>query len=500
HLVAGAGAPAPGEDPGAFARRSGAHALLSGTVRVSGAHARVTWRMVDADRGAQIAAGSVRGAAADALHLEDELVADVRKGLGLHAEEGGFDSRAATRVPAAAERYQQALRYLVRYDNEASVDGAIAILERLSNASPDDAAVHATLARAYLAKFSLTRQHGWEGRAASEVEQAVRLAPDAPETMLALGELRLDSGEHGTALAAFERALALRPGLIEARLGVAQTHAAAGHAEAAEQACREVMAERPDDWRGYHQLGLTMFRRGEYERAVEPWRRVLQLTPDNARAASNLGSALFQMDRSEEAIEAYRRSLDLQPNSWAYSNLGTVFFYLGRYAEAVDVLERAVRLSLADPLTWGNLGNSCRHVPGMERQAAEALDQAIGLMQDRLRADPGDADGTARLAGWLVNRNRQDEARATIRRALDLAPDDVHAMAHAANVYCQLGEYEEALKWLEVARTRGFAREAIERAPDLAPLRGDPRFQRILEIHPKAPGPETRNRDGQGDS
>ncbi|MFI5372194.1 MAG: serine/threonine-protein kinase, partial [Candidatus Eisenbacteria bacterium] len=46
HLVAGAGAPAPGEDPGAFARRSGAHALLSGTVRVSGAHARVTWRMV----------------------------------------------------------------------------------------------------------------------------------------------------------------------------------------------------------------------------------------------------------------------------------------------------------------------------------------------------------------------------------------------------------------------------------------------------------------------
>jgi Flp pilus assembly protein TadD len=259
-----------------------------------------------------------------------------------------------------------------------------------------------------------------------------------------------------------------------------------------------MIAERPEDWRGYHQLGLVLFRRGEYERAIEPWRRVLQLTPDNARAASNLGSALFHMDRSEEAIEAYHRSIELQPNSWGYSNLGTVFFYLGRHTESVDAFERAVTLSLSDPLPWGNLGNACRHVPGLERRADEAIDQAIGLMQERLRSDPRDADGTARLAGWLVNRGRTDEARAAIRRALDLAPDDVHAMAHAANVYCQLGDHDEALKWLEIARTRGFAREAIERAPDLAPLRGDPRFQRILEIHPTHPG--MRDRGGQGES
>ena len=53
--------------------------------------------------------------------------------------------------PAALEHYVQALGYLQRYENEASVDGAIQILEKLARADARDARVAAALGGAYLA-------------------------------------------------------------------------------------------------------------------------------------------------------------------------------------------------------------------------------------------------------------------------------------------------------------------------------------------------------------
>jgi pentatricopeptide repeat protein len=53
-------------------------------------------------------------------------------------------------------------------------------------------------------------------------------------------------------------------------------------------------------------------------------------------------------------------------------------------------------------------------------------------------------------------------------------------MVHAANAYCQTGDSDEAFRWLRAAVDSGFGLDAIRHAPDLAPLRDDPRFSQLL--------------------
>ena len=491
HIVTDAGVPAPGEEPLAFARRAGAQLLLGGTLRLVGAHARITWRLTDPEHGVQIAGGTLRGAACDVFDLEDQLVAGVRGALGIPVDPALVRTRPVTRDPAEAERLQQAMSYLRRTYDESAMDGAIAILDRLAQSSPDNAVVWATLARANLFKFRLSGQHVWEGRATTAVERARRIAPEDPDVLLALGETHLAAGRSDLALREFEKALTKRSDWFEGRLGLAEAFKAAGHFEEAEEACRVAIDLAPEDWRGHQLLGTVQLRRGEFASAVGTWRRVMQLCPDNSRAASHLGGALFHLDRHEEAIDAYRLALRIQPNPNAFTNLGTVLFYLERYEEACDAFEKAVALGPSNPVMWGNLGNAARFVPARNARAREALDRAIGLMQERLSRNPENYDGWSRLAGWFANLDRADDARLAIDRAFAAAPDDVHVMVRAGNVFCQLGEHDDAIRWLERAVRAGYGVDAFVHAPDLAPLRSNPRFVRLLtagrDSHPSSP-------------
>jgi eukaryotic-like serine/threonine-protein kinase len=479
HLVT-AEPPAPEETVASYTRRVGAHALLAGTVQVESATARVAWRLLDADRGAQIAGGSVRGAAADVVSLEDELVADVRRGLGLKVETGGFDSRAVTQVPAAAERYQQARQYLTRSDNEASVDGAITILERLVAAAPTDASCHGTLARAFLAKYALARQHHWKDRAAAEVERAMELAPDAPETLLALGELHSRAGRPEEARVSLERALFSDPSSFEGRLDLALVLGDLRRGQEAVTRCREAIESRPDDWRGHHIMGMIRLARGEYALAIEAWQRALTLCPDNARVSDNLGTALFRSDRIADAVDAYRQSVAIRPTALALTNLGTALFFEARYPEAAAAFQTATELTPADPIVWGNLGNAQRLSPGLGGHARESLERAVGLMEERLSRTAQDADGWARIAGWYAALERRDEARLACGRALDIDGESASVLASVGHTYVLIGEIDVALRHLGAALDRGYGVGLLERSPDLRSLGEDPRFLEIL--------------------
>ena len=494
HVVTDAGTRLAGEDERAFSRRIGAQLLLTGSLRAAGSHVRIAWRLLDPELGTQIAGGTLRGAATDLFDLEDQLVADVRRALGIAADGLSHEWRPSATDPAAHERYVQALHYLQRFDHEASVDGAIGILERLTAAAPDDAPLHAALGRAYLAKHGLTRQHAWEGRAASAVEHGLRVAPESPDVLVALGEMHLAASRLDDALVEFQRALAMRPQWLDAQLGIAKAHDASGRSADAEAACRDAIGMRPEDWRGYHHLGLVLFRRGEYARAVEPWRRVLQLTPDNARAASNLGSALLHMDRHGDAIAAYQHSIEIQPSAWGYTNLGTALFYERRYDEATQAFEKAVALTPSDPLMWGNLGDARRLGGAPPEESREALERAVGLMKEGLQRSPGDAHGWSRLSAWLTGLGRGREAVEAVQRAYRLAPGDASVLASAGHTHYLTGDAESALRYFETALRQGYGVEALERSPDLEPFKSDPRFQRVLQSHRASRGEREHTR------
>ncbi|HET9251482.1 MAG TPA: protein kinase [Candidatus Eisenbacteria bacterium] len=485
HLVHGSpSTPATGDyDFKKVADELGANALLQGKLERAGSRLRVTYAVIDPSRGTRWGGGVVDGSIANPFDLEDEVVASVTSSLGLPATPA--ERRAASRPPdpAADERYAQALGYLRRYDNEASLDGAIRLLEQLISTEGDVAIYHAALTRAFLHKMDLTHVRLWESRAATACARAIELGPDEPEVHLAVGLLSSAGGRYPDALSKFSIVREHQRGWIEATLGAALAHLGSGAKEKALRAAESAVAASPEDWRTHSMLGWIHFVSGANLEAVDAFSRVTQLTPDNALGHLNLGNALYRLDRFDEAIEAYRRSISVHPYHLAYANLGTALYHVGKNEECITALTKATELNPADPIAWGNLGTACRWIGGHEVAAGEALDRAITLMRERLDRNPSFADGWGRLAAWLAERGSLPEAERMIRRALDLAPGDPSSMVRAGHVYFRLGDRKRCLEWLQKAVEAGYGKGELTRSREFSPLRDDPEFRQLVGIN-----------------
>jgi serine/threonine protein kinase/tetratricopeptide (TPR) repeat protein len=476
-IVPASGVPADLDDP-ALGRQLGANLILRGSMRRASMQLRVSFTLVDPHRALQVGADTVEGSTADLFDLEDRLAASVLAAMGLGA--ASVTRPLPPRDPAAQEHYVQALGYLQRFDDEASVNGAVALLERLAAGEPDSAVIHAALARAYLSKYRLTSERALESKAADACARALALDPRSLEVLLAQAEVFRRIGRYDDAVAIFERVLEQDSENYDAWIGIAAAHEGAGRIEATVRACREAIARRPGSWDAYNQLGFVFFRHCRYAEAAEAWEQFVRLAPQSALAHRNLGTAYFRLERLDEALRELRRSIEIQPNDNAYSSLGAILFYLGQYEEAAKALEKGTALRPTDARMWGNLGSAFRFIPGREARADEALDRAIALTRERLDRNPNEAVDWGVLAGYLANRSRIEEAEDAIERSLAAAPEDGECMGRAGSIYYQIGRREDGLRWLGEAVKRGFRLWRLERDPHLVGLRQDPEFERLL--------------------
>jgi len=112
---------------------------------------------------------------------------------------------------------------------------------------------------------------------------------------------------------------------------------------------------------------------------------------------------------------------------------------------------------------------------------AEDWGAAAAAFQKLTEADPKDGNAWHMLGFALHSAGKLDEALPAHLKATEF-PDVAQTAAYnAACAYALKGDKDKALEWLEKAMGFGFARpEVVELDPDLASLRGDPRFQALL--------------------
>lgn len=479
-----------------MARALGANLLLRGSVRRAGTQVRVSYGLWQPYRRLQIAGETLDGSVFDLFDLEDRLAASVIRSLGLEAPGAPLAARSGGRDPAARERFVQALGYLQRSDNEAHVDAAIALLERLERSEPESAAIHAALGRGCLFKYRLSSERAWEARGASACQRALELDAESPDVLLTLGHLGVSTGRFEEAIGHYRRSLGLRKNSHEALIGLARACEELGRFAEATRYCDEAIALRPGYWGGHAELGQLLVRQGRFEHAIEPWRKVVALCPDNQRGYVNLSRAYFDLGQYEDALGWCHQSIEVHPTAAAYSNMGTILYYLDRYDEAADAFQKAVGLRPADAKLLGNLGSTCMWIPARREQANEVLDQAIGLVRERLGRNPGQAEDWVQLSGWLANRGRHAEARDALVRGLALFPQDTTFLARAGVISHQIGDRAKALTYLGEAVSRGYSAKNLMRDPYLAGLRGDPSFEALNQGAVSTQGGQ-KSREGQ---
>jgi tetratricopeptide (TPR) repeat protein len=467
-------------DPFGAARSVGANLVVRSSVVRSGERVRIIYSVWNVQTRAQMAGGTVDGAASDLFGMQDQLAENVAAKLKLPKPAKKGSTPTGLETASEQERYIQALGYLQRYDKPASVDAAIRLLEALAAERPDAALVQAALGRGHLYKFNLTREKTWADKAAESASRAHRLAPELPEVDATLGELYIRTGKPQDATGAFRRALALQPGNFDALLGLARAYDAAGDAPQSEATYRRSIALQPSFWAGYSKLGGFYFNRGQYAQAAEMFRRVTELSADNARAFGNLGAAYQNAGAFDKALEAYHRSLALEPTHLTYSNIGTLEYVLGHYKNAADAFEKAIQITPGHFQLWVNLGDAYRWTKGLEGKAPAAYARAIELSRDELKVNPKDPFVLAHLGVCLAKTGKIQQARGPTQLALSLAPKNPEVLCLAAATANLEGRSAEALERIRRAVEAGYSRAIIARDPDFTNLRSESAFRETM--------------------
>ncbi|MGB7621929.1 MAG: protein kinase [Terriglobia bacterium] len=468
-------------DPFRVAEKLGANLLLQGSLQRSGDRLRITFSVWNTRLRTEIAGDTVDGSTSDLFSMQDRLAENLISSLQMKREPqrprqpGGLDTA------DEQEQYLKAMGMLQRYDKEASVDDALALLRGLVKEKPNVALVQAAMGRACLLKFNLTRDKKWIDGAASACDHAQQVNPNSPEVDVTVGELRTASGQTNEAISAFRQALAAQPNNFEAWLGLASAYEAADNRREAEATYRRAMELQPSYWAGYSKLGGFYYRLGNYAQAAEMFHRVTELSPDNARAFSNLGGVYQLMGDFGKALAAYKQSLALLPTSPAYSNIGTLEFFNGHPKEAADAYEAALKLTPDDYEIWANLGDAYRWAPGLQSKAFTAYDKAISLCQGELRLNPKAGPVHSVLGLSLAKTGKVSEAEAQVQKALAIDPHNPEFLFNAAVVANLAHKQKEALAWILLASKNGFPKTFIAREAEFENLRNDPAFKEAVQ-------------------
>jgi TolB-like protein/Tfp pilus assembly protein PilF len=180
---------------------------------------------------------------------------------------------------------------------------------------------------------------------------------------------------------------------------------------------------------------------GRFDEAIAEGKRAIELDPLSPVINADLGQTLINARRYDEAIAQLRKTLEIDPTFYiAHDNLGVVFQLRGDVPTAITEYTKALQLS-------------------------DDLRSRVFLAT--AKAQSGDKEAAMRMLAELEELSRDRYVRSYWRVLL----------------YLGLGNRDQAIRWIEqgIADHEGLAITWIKVDPRFDPLRGDPRFEALVE-------------------
>ena len=208
----------------------------------------------------------------------------------------------------------------------------------------------------------------------------------------------------------------------------------------------------------------------------------LEHGPDHAEAHVSRGLALSLYERTAEAAAEFELARELNPRlyeAWYFS--ARLRFGAGDMKGAADDFLHAVEIQPEQYDAWGLLSQMLG-ATGRPEKARAAILRSKEAAERALLIDPDDVRALYFVAGSHIMLGDSARGIELLHRAAALDPEDSAVHYNIACGYANAGRIEQALHHLERAVALGYGhRKWIANDPDLAPLRSDPRYQKVLD-------------------
>ena len=228
----------------------------------------------------------------------------------------------------------------------------------------------------------------------------------------------------------------------------------------------------------------------------------LAIDPTIGEAHLAMARRLEQKRRVHDADAEIEMALRLAPDSWEVNKeAGRMAVHRRDVAKAVTHYEKSVEVMESDFHAWALLA-TCYKAQGEEKKLRNAAKMMVSQAEKALEHDPSNGTALGIIAGGHAILGENERAREWIERAILIDPDNLQMRYNFACVLvAHLGDHDAALSLLE--QTFAVAGESLIRAagtdPDFDPIRGDPRFESLLERARTRHGLQEVTLSGEGD-
>ena len=503
------------------AQELGVSTILEGAVQKAGDKVRVNVQLIDASADTHLWAKSYDRDLKDVLGVESEVSQEIADALqaNLSPSESHALASSGTRDTQA---YDLFLRGEYEFNQAESslagdaYDRADVFYRQALSRDPNFAQAAAALARSRLSRhwfFSPLAPEELE-EVKSLIDRALALAPNLPEAHLALGLFFYwGHRRYENALAEFNWTLELQPNNALARQYCAWVYRRRGEWERSLADAQRAQELDPRDASISANLAATYLALREWKDAEQVASRSLAMDPNNTIAAFFLvGTRLNgagDVDSARQAFDGFPENTKrLISPARGYSSGGDIAAILGmgvnldvigrRFANAFQALDKQVAKDEFEHRRQVAGRVALRIIAGQTEAAKSTGDQALPLLEARLRERPDDVFAMEELSWVYLARGRDTDALRLSRQAADLISIEKDAVVGPsfqyglAQIEARAGEPAEATKRLRhLLSIPGGGIVSIARLkidPVWDPIRDRPDFQQLL-LGPEQIGP-----------
>ncbi|HZS16707.1 MAG TPA: tetratricopeptide repeat protein [Candidatus Udaeobacter sp.] len=476
----------------------GVGAILEGSVRREGNRVRVNVQLINAETDEHMWAEDYDRDLTDVFAIQTDLAQQIVRELQakLSPMEKAQMERRPTENAEAYLAFMQGHEIFYRADKfRTNTEKAEQLLERATKLDPTFAAAFAALAWVHDWNYhDFDPTPARKAKALAAAVEALRLQPSLPEAHLAMGfYYYYCERDYQAALNEFAIARQSLPNSAEVYMAIGAIERRQGKWTESTANLEKAASLSPNDSWVLQNLADNYHATRNFDAADKIFDRAIQASPNSLgpRAEKAKLAVDWKGDLSVMEKQLSEMSTGVDPDGLVTFARMQLLLLQRKFSDALAVLQQLPQNASHSEKPKDLFEGAIYRFLNDNEKALAAFQRARPIAENAVREGPDDASRHVTLGLILAGLGEKDLAIAEGKRAVQLLPESQDALdgprvtLALAQIYAWTGETDEALQLLDrsLKTPNGITVFFLKLDPVWEPLRGDPRFQALIDRH-----------------